>query len=294
MTPAGVNVQHADKLWIGGQWVAAHSGTRIDLVDPNTEEIIGSVAEADADDMDAAVAAARAAFDAGAWPRLRPAERIDILKRIAQHLHGRTAELARAWTLQMGGLVSFAEPMTVGSTLVFEQIIAAAENFAFVEARPAELTWHFSRADATLGQSQAQTLAALLRDAADFLGYDVTITPSVVEVRAAGLSLHRTVQKVIQVNQAHRVVFVGAGDSAIRNALRAADILIDFSVETPTDPRRSRNLIRELADSLVQVPRDAFQVPVRLRNTSGYAPAGLSAVVASSVTPSPAAAPVQE
>ena len=136
MTPAGVNVQHADKLWIGGQWVAAHSGTRIDLVDPNTEEIIGSVAEADADDMDAAVAAARAAFDAGPWPRLRPAERIDILKRIAQHLHGRTAELARAWTLQMGGLVSFAEPMTVGSTLVFEQIIAAAEKFTFVETRP--------------------------------------------------------------------------------------------------------------------------------------------------------------
>ena len=128
---------------------------------------------------------------------------------------------------------------------------------------------------------------------ADFLGYEVTITRSVVEVRAAGLSRHRTVQKVIQMNQAHRVVFVGAGDSAVRNALRAADILIDFSVETPSDPRRSRNLIRELADSLVPVPGDAFQVHARLRDTSGYAPAGLSAVVPS-LTPSPAAAPVQE
>ena len=136
MTPAGVNVRHADQLWIGGEWVAAHSGRTIELVDPNTEEIIGAVAEADADDMDAAVAAARAAFDAGPWSRLRPAERIAILKRMAQHLHGRTPELARAWTLQMGGLASFAEPMTVGSTLVFEQIIAAAESFAFVETRP--------------------------------------------------------------------------------------------------------------------------------------------------------------
>ena len=176
---------------------------------------------------------------------------------------------------------------------LMEQFVASTPG-AFVEARPAGLTWHFGRAGATLGQSQAQTLAALLRDAADFLGYEVTVTPSAVEVRAAGLSLHRTVEKVIQMEQTHQVVFVGPAGSAVRNALRAADILIDFSVETPTDPRRSRNLIRELADSLVPVPRDAFQVHARLRDTSGYAPAGLSAVVPSSLTPSPAAAPVQE
>src|SRR4029453_7786831 len=126
---------------------------------------------------------------------------------------------------------------------LMEQFVASTPG-AFVEARPAGLTWHFGRADATLGQSQAQTLAALLRDAADFLGYEGTVNPSAVEVRAAGLSLHRTVQKIIQMNQTHQVVCVGAGDSAVRNALRAADILIDFSVETPTDPRQSRNLIR--------------------------------------------------
>ena len=135
MTPEGVNVRHTDRVWIGGEWVGAHSGRTIDLVCPNTEEVIGAVAEADAEDMDAAVAAARAAFDIGPWSRLPTHERIAVLKRMAQHLHARTDEIARAWTLQMGGLASFAVPMTAGSTMAFEQIIAAAEKFPFVETR---------------------------------------------------------------------------------------------------------------------------------------------------------------
>ena len=53
----------------------------------------------------------------------------------------------------------------------------------------------------------------MLQDAADFLGYEVTLSSGLVEVRAAGLSLHRTVQKVIEMNPAHQVVFVGAAGS---------------------------------------------------------------------------------
>ncbi len=136
MTPDGVNVKHADQLWINGRWIPAHSGRMIELISPDTEQVIGAVAEADQHDMDAAVAAARAAFDTGPWSRMRPAERIALLKRMTGHLRARTAEIARAWTLQMGGLASFAGLMTEGSTMGFEGIIAAAENFAFVETRP--------------------------------------------------------------------------------------------------------------------------------------------------------------
>jgi acyl-CoA reductase-like NAD-dependent aldehyde dehydrogenase len=136
MNPTGVHVAHPDRLWIGGQWVAARSQRRIELVCPNTEAVVGAVAEADASDMDAAVAAARTAFDSGAWSGLPRAERIATLKRMAAHLHARTAEIARAWTAQMGGLASFAGPMTAGSTMAFDQIIAVADAFAFVEQRP--------------------------------------------------------------------------------------------------------------------------------------------------------------
>jgi aldehyde dehydrogenase (NAD+) len=136
MTPKGIDIRHTDRLWIGGQWVEAHSGRMIELVSPNSEEVIGSVAEADEADMDAAVAAARAAFDSGPWPAMRPDERLAILKAMSAQLHARNAEIALAWTLQMGGLASFAGPMSAGSTMTLDGIIGMAENFAFVEKRP--------------------------------------------------------------------------------------------------------------------------------------------------------------
>jgi aldehyde dehydrogenase (NAD+) len=136
MIPEGIAIKHPDRLWIGGDWRVAHSGRMIDLVSPDTELVVGAVAEADAEDMDAAVAAARAAFDTGPWGRMRPAERVTVLEAMSRHLHARESELARAWTLQMGGLATFAGPMTAGSTMGFDQIVAIAKQFAFVEARP--------------------------------------------------------------------------------------------------------------------------------------------------------------
>jgi len=136
MIPTGLSIKHPDRLWIGGAWTVAHSGRMIELVSPDTEEVIGAVAEADAHDVDAAVAAARHAFDFGAWGRTAPAERIAVLERLSQHLHAREAELARAWTLQMGGLAAFAGPMTAGSTMAYDQIVGIARQFAFVETRP--------------------------------------------------------------------------------------------------------------------------------------------------------------
>jgi aldehyde dehydrogenase (NAD+) len=136
MTPEGIAIKHPDRLWIGGDWRVAHSGRMIDLISPDTELAIGAVAEADAEDMDAAAAAARTAFDTGPWGSMRPAERIAVLEVMSRHLHARQSELARAWTLQMGGLAAFAGPMTAGSTMVFDQIVAVAKRFAFVETRP--------------------------------------------------------------------------------------------------------------------------------------------------------------
>jgi acyl-CoA reductase-like NAD-dependent aldehyde dehydrogenase len=136
MSPERVTVSHPDNLWIGGEWVKGHSGRMIELISPNSEQVFGAVAEADAVDMDAAVAAARAAFDSGPWAGMAPAERIAGLRRMVGHLHAREGEIARAWTWQMGGLASFAGPMTAGATMTLDQIIAMAERFAFVEQRP--------------------------------------------------------------------------------------------------------------------------------------------------------------
>ncbi len=136
MTPTGVTIAHPDKLYISGHWVRAHSGREIELVSPDTEQVVGRVAEADEADMDAAVAAARAAFDHGPWPSTPPAERIAAFRRMVAHLQTRVPELARAWSAQMGGLASFAGPMHAGSVAGLEQIAGFAEAFGFVEQRP--------------------------------------------------------------------------------------------------------------------------------------------------------------
>ena len=129
-------IRHPDRLFIGGAWVPAHSGRMIEQVNPNTEEVFAAVAEAEEADMDAAVTAARTAFDHGPWPRMAPADRVAVMRRMSAILHARVDEVARAWTLQMGGLASFAGMMQAGSNMTFDTIITMAEGFAFVEQRP--------------------------------------------------------------------------------------------------------------------------------------------------------------
>ena len=135
MLPQGVKIAHPDKLYIGGQWVPPHSGRMLELVSPNTEQVVATCAEADEVDMDAAVAAARAAFDHGPWPTTPPAERVAAFRRMVAHLEARVPELAAAWTAQMGGLASFAGPMHGGSVMGLAQIADFAEQFQFVEQR---------------------------------------------------------------------------------------------------------------------------------------------------------------
>lgn len=136
MTPEGVHIAHPDELFIGGRWVAPHSGRFIEIVSPNTEQVVARVAEGDEADMDAAVAAARDAFDNGPWPQTAPAERVAAFRRMVDHMRGRVDELALAWTAQMGGLSSFAGPMHQGGIMSLDQIAGFGEAFAFVEQRP--------------------------------------------------------------------------------------------------------------------------------------------------------------
>jgi acyl-CoA reductase-like NAD-dependent aldehyde dehydrogenase len=135
MTPQGVTIRHPDKLFIGGEWVAATSGRQIEIVNPNSEEVVARVAEAGPDDMDRAVAAARAAFDHGPWPTTPPAERGAILMKMIDHLETRVPELSAAWTAQVGGLASFAPIMHGGGVAGLRGIAALGHSFAWVEQK---------------------------------------------------------------------------------------------------------------------------------------------------------------
>src|SRR5437660_629028 len=90
-----------NQLFINGQWRDAASGRTIDVVNPATEEIIAAVPSAEQSDVDAAVAAARAAFD-GPWGRLSARERGRLLWKIGEKLMEKADELARLETLHNG------------------------------------------------------------------------------------------------------------------------------------------------------------------------------------------------
>src|SRR5215472_14007435 len=83
--------RHRDCFY-GGQWHSPKSGRHVDTVNPGTGESLGPVADASAADVDAAVAAAKSAFEQ--WKNVLPLERAKLLRRIATVLREHAEELA--------------------------------------------------------------------------------------------------------------------------------------------------------------------------------------------------------
>ncbi|MCA8057365.1 MULTISPECIES: aldehyde dehydrogenase family protein [Burkholderia cepacia complex] len=95
-------LNRAHKLLIGNSWVAARSGQTLPTYDPGTGRQISSISAAGAEDVDAAVAAARRAFDAGPWSKMKPAERAAIMWKIGDLLEQHADELSELETLDNG------------------------------------------------------------------------------------------------------------------------------------------------------------------------------------------------
>ena len=89
------------QLFIDNAWRDASAGKTIEVVNPATEEVIAEVASAEQADVDAAVAAARAALD-GPWSKLSARERGRLVWRIGERLMERADEIARLETLHNG------------------------------------------------------------------------------------------------------------------------------------------------------------------------------------------------
>lgn len=90
------------KLLINGQWVNAESGKTFETINPATEEVLSTVAEGDRADVDKAVAAARAAFDAGPWATMNARDRGRLLRKVAELIMANREELATLETLDNG------------------------------------------------------------------------------------------------------------------------------------------------------------------------------------------------
>lgn len=87
-------------LHVAGQWRPAATGATIPVVNPATEEIVGTVVHATVDDLAEAVAAANAGFSR--WRKVSPLERSKVMRRAAALLREREATIARLMTIEQG------------------------------------------------------------------------------------------------------------------------------------------------------------------------------------------------
>ncbi|MFA1546087.1 aldehyde dehydrogenase family protein [Actinomadura chokoriensis] len=97
-------MDHVQQFYIGGQWVAPRTDRTAEVIDPATEEPIASIAMGGADDVDAAVAAAKDAFES--YSLTSKQERLDLLDSIIAVYSRRMEELADIISREMGAPLS--------------------------------------------------------------------------------------------------------------------------------------------------------------------------------------------
>jgi acyl-CoA reductase-like NAD-dependent aldehyde dehydrogenase len=90
------------KLFIGGKWVESSSGKTFPTINPATGEVITQIAEGDERDADAAVQAARKAYESGPWPEMSASDRGRILWKIGDLIDKHNAEFGTLETLDNG------------------------------------------------------------------------------------------------------------------------------------------------------------------------------------------------
>lgn len=105
----------AQGLLIGGQWRGAQSGAVMDVTSPIDGGVLTTLADAGAADVDAAVQAARAAFEAGSWSRAAPAHRKKVLHKIADAIEAEALSLAVMGVRDNGTEISMAIKAEPGS-----------------------------------------------------------------------------------------------------------------------------------------------------------------------------------
>jgi acyl-CoA reductase-like NAD-dependent aldehyde dehydrogenase len=132
-------IRHADRFYIGGEWVAPSSGATIDVIDSGTEEHYFSVAEAREEDMERAVAAARRAFDEGPWPRMTHGQRAEYLRALGAGLSSRSEEIGQIWPRESGVLHRVARYAGAGAAHTFDFYAGLADTFDWEhEAKPSQ------------------------------------------------------------------------------------------------------------------------------------------------------------
>ncbi|WP_439497990.1 aldehyde dehydrogenase family protein [Bosea sp. (in: a-proteobacteria)] len=127
-------MSHNLQFYIDGQWVQPSGSKTLEVIDPSTEEAIGTIALGNEADVDKAVAAARAAFPA--YAATSKAERLALMRRLLEAYKARHADIAQTLSREMGAPMELAHKAQAAmGTGHLAKMIQTLENFAFEELR---------------------------------------------------------------------------------------------------------------------------------------------------------------
>ena len=121
-----------DKLYVGGEWVDPAGDDTIEVVNSTTEEVMGRIPAGTPEDVDRAVAAARAAFET--WSQVPPVQRSALLEGIAAALAARSDEIAALVAQELGMPLALSKGIQAGlPTMTFSSMPALMEQVAWEE-----------------------------------------------------------------------------------------------------------------------------------------------------------------
>jgi acyl-CoA reductase-like NAD-dependent aldehyde dehydrogenase len=124
------------RLFIGGAWVDAAGGEEYDVLDPALDAPVTRAASAGAADVEAAVTAARRAFDSGGWSQRAPRERGRVLLRAAELMREHAEELAVLESICVGKPIAFTRMIDVPNTIDTYEYYGALATGLEGAARP--------------------------------------------------------------------------------------------------------------------------------------------------------------
>ncbi len=188
-----------DKLYIDGAWVPSTGTGSIDVIDSTSEEVIGTVPEGTTEDIDRAVAAARAAFPA--WSATPVEERTALLTRVGEALGSRMDELADLITHEVGMRLVLSQLVQVGLPMA---------SFGSMAQVAADFTW-----EQTIGNS------VVVREPIGVVG---AITPW-------NYPLHQIAAKVAPALAAGCTVVLKPSEVAPLNAFVLAEIFDELGLQ---------------------------------------------------------------
>ncbi|MEU3490941.1 aldehyde dehydrogenase [Streptomyces massasporeus] len=122
-----------DRLFIGGSWVSPSDPELLDIASPHDRSAIGRAAQAQPADVDRAVAAARASFEAGVWRTTPPGERIAVLRRFNALREENAEKVAHLISQENGSAGWFTRAGQPGLTRQADAYLKAAEEFGWEE-----------------------------------------------------------------------------------------------------------------------------------------------------------------